>query len=225
MRVQAHDTNDEETIKRRDTEESTVSTIRMSDIRVWDRRSPNDGVLNSIAGRLLVHNRRLQAETDRLAADRERLRWLIAQSVSSASNQVDELTRVLNGDFSASVPAVLQKRELIEIMTRVRDALLANRGNRLSVAENGGNSCCNRRLHGLTAAHELRELRKRLALVTDRLRAAEKDKSDLLGIVERSRSDPTPIESLRAVLSKEKEKNDHLQSVVDVMFTAIHKNA
>lgn len=231
-RVQARDTNDEGTIKRRDAEASTaaVLTLRMSDLRVWDKRSPDDGVLNSIAGRLLVHHRRLRAERDRLAADRERLHQLIeaksVQSTSANHHSVDELTRVLDGDSPAGcVPAVLQKRELVEIMTRIRDALTANRENRPSVAENGGNSCCSRRLHGMTAVHESRELRKRLALVTDRLKAAEKDRRDLLGVVERSRSDPTPIESLRAVLSKEKEKNDHLQSVVDVMFTAIHRDA
>jgi len=232
-RVQARDTNDEGTIKRRDAEESTAaaSTLRMSDLRVWDKRSPNDGLLNSIARRLLVHHRRLRADRDRLTADRERLRQLIeAQSVQSTSanhhRSVDELTRVLDGDSPAGgVPAVLQKRELVEIMTRIRDALTANRENRPSGTENGGNSCCSRRLHGMTAVHESRELRKRLALVTDRLKAAEKDRRDLLGVVERSRSDPTPIESLRAVLGKEREKNDHLQSVVDVMFTAIHRDA
>ncbi|XP_027849465.1 uncharacterized protein LOC114129041 [Aphis gossypii] len=233
-RVQARDTNDEQgTIKRRDAEESTaaVSTLRMSDLRVWDKRSPNDGSLNSIAGRLLVHHRRLRAEWDRLTADRERLRQLAeakpVRSTGANHRSVDELARPLDGDSSAGgVPAVLRKRELVEIMTRIRDALTAaNRENGPSVAENGGNSCCSRRLHGMTAVHESRELRKRLALVTDRLKAAEKDRRDLLGVVERSRSDPTPIESLRAVLSKEKEKNDHLQSVVDVMFTAIHRDA
>ncbi|CAI6346031.1 unnamed protein product [Macrosiphum euphorbiae] len=216
-RAQVHDRIDEETVEGR--KESTFSMLEVSDIRVWDSRSPDDEVLKSIAERLLIVHGRLRAETRRLAADRERLRSLIAQSASSA-----ELARALDGDLQATgVPtAVLQKRDLVEIMTRVRDALSANHGHMPSVA---GNSCCGRRLHSAMATQELRELRTRLAVVKDRLRAAEKDKRDLLGIVERSRSDPTTVESLRAVLGKEKEKNNHLQSVVDDMFIAVSRDA
>ncbi|XP_060867526.1 uncharacterized protein LOC132942867 [Metopolophium dirhodum] len=208
-RGQVHDRIDEE----------TVSMLGVSDIRVWDRRSPDDEVLKSIAERLLIVHGRLRAETRRLAADRERLRWLIAQSASSA-----ELARALDGDLQATgvLTAVLQKRDLVEIMTHVRDALLANHGHRPTVARN---SCCGRRLHSAMATQELRELQSRMAVVKDRLRAAEKDKRDLLGIVERSRSDPTTVESLRAVLSKEKEKNNYLQSVVDDMFSAVSRDA
>jgi len=216
-RGQVHDKIDEETIEER--KESTVSILGVSDIRVWDRRSPDDEVLKSIAERLLIVHGRLRAETRRLAADREQLRWLIAQSASSA-----ELARALDGNLQATsvLTTVLQKRDMIEIMTHVRDALSANHGHRSTVA---GNSCCGRRLHSAMATQELRELRTRLAVVKDRLRAAEKDKRDLLVIVERSRSDPTTVETLRAVLSKEKEKNNHLQSVVDDMFIAVRRNA
>ncbi|XP_022180037.1 uncharacterized protein LOC111040420 [Myzus persicae] len=223
VRVQTHDKNDEETIVGRGAKESEVPMLGVNDIRVWDRRSPDDEVLNSIAGKLLIMYGRLRAETHRLKADKERLRWLIAQSVSSADSPVDELSRMLDGDLQATgVPTVLQKRDLVEIITRVRDALSANREHRTSVT---GNSCCGRRLHSVMATHELRELRARLTAVKDRLRAAEKDKRDLLDIVERSRSDPTTVESLQAVLSKEREKNVHLQSVVDDMFIAANRGA
>ncbi|KAL5243493.1 hypothetical protein ACI65C_010903 [Semiaphis heraclei] len=187
--------------------------LGVNDIRVWDRRSPNDEILKSIAERLLiVHGRwRLEAETHRLTAAGERLRWLIPQSMSSAG--VPELSRVLDGDLQ-----ILQKRDLVEIMTCVRDGLSVNRGPRTSVT---GNSCCGGRLHSMMATQELRELRTRLTLVKDRLRAVEKDKRDLLSIVERSQSDPTTVESLQTVLSKEREKNDHLQSVVDVFCNSI----
>jgi len=220
VRTPVHGRNDEETIEERGTEVSTIPMLGVNDIRVWDRLSPDDEVLKSIAERLLIVHGRLRAETHRLTAARERLRWLITQSVS-AGGQVEELAKVLDGDLQTTgVPAVLQKRDLVEIMTRVRDGLTANRGHRPSVI---GNSCCGRRLHSVMATQELRELRKRLTLVKDRLRAAEKDKRDLLGIVERSRSDPTTVESLQAVLSKEKEKNNHLQSVVDDMFIAVNR--
>lgn len=223
VRVQTHDKNDEETIVGRGAKESEVPMLGVNDIRVWDRRSPDDEVLNSIAGKLLIMYGRLRVETHRLKADKERLRWLIAQSVSSADSPVDELSRMLDGDLQATgVPTVLQKRDLVEIITRVRDALSANREHRTSVT---GNSCCGRRLHSVMATHELRELRARLTAVKDRLRAAEKDKRDLLDIVERSRSDPTTVESLQAVLSKEREKNVHLQSVVDDMFIAANRGA
>jgi len=224
MRAHGHDRNDEETIEVREAEESTVSMRGVSDIRVWDRRSLDDEVLNSIAEKLLIVHGRLRAEKRRLAAVKERLRWLITQSSSSAGSPVNELAQALNDDLQVKgVPiAVLQKRDLVEIMTRIRDALSANRGHRPSVS---GNSCCGRRLHSVMATQELRELRARLALVKDRLRATEKDKRDLLGIVERSRSDPTTVESLQAVLSKEREKNNHLQSVVDDMFIAVNRDA
>jgi len=226
LRAQEHDRIDEETIEGREAEESTVPMLGVSDIRVWDRRSPDDEVLKSIAERLLIVHGRLRAETRRLAADRERLRRSIAQSAApSAGGPVGELARALDGGLQATagVPtAVLRKRDLVEIMTRVRDALSANRGHGSPVA---GSSCCGRRLHSAMATQELRELRTRLAVVKDRLRAAEKDKRDLLGIVERSRSDPTTVESLRAVLSKEREKNNHLQSVVDDMFIAVGRDA
>jgi len=223
VRTQIHDRNEEETIEERGTEESTVPMLGVNDIRVWDKRSPDDEILKSIAERLLIVHGRLRAETHRLTAARERLRWLITQSMSSAGGPVDELARVLDTDLQVTgVPTVLQKRDLVEIMTRVRDGLSANRWHRTSVT---GNSCCGRRLHSVLATQELRELRTRLTLVKDRLRAAEKDKRDLLGIVERSRSDPTTVESLRAVLSKEREKNDHLQSVVDDMFIAVNRSA
>lgn len=69
-----------------------------------------------------------------------------------------------------------------------------------------------------------RSLRKRLALVTDRLRAVDKDKRDLLDAVHRNRPNrPAATEtadSLRAALDRERRKNEHLQSVVDDMFAA-----
>lgn len=219
--LRMRDRNDE-TVERWDADDSTT-VAGVNDIRVWDRRSPDDGVLTAIAGKLLAAHGLLRAETDRLAADRDRLRQLIVQTaVPSAGHTVDELARVpLDGGRSTgAVPAVVRKRDLVDIMTRIRDALSANRGHGPFAAP--GNSCSGGRRYDVIAAHELREVRKQLALVTDTLKATEKDKSDLLDVLARSRSDPTTTESLRAVLAKEKEKNDHLQSVVDDMFTAIN---
>lgn len=66
------------------------------------------------------------------------------------------------------------------------------------------------------------DLKKRLALVTNRLKAVDKDKHDLLDVVHRNRpTRPTATEtedSLRVLLDKVNRKNEHLQAVVDDLF-------
>lgn len=88
--------------------------------------------------------------------------------------------------------------DFVDLMTRVRNAVRKTRG---------------------------RDLRKHLALLTDRLKAVDKDKRDLLDAMHRNRSArPSATEtadSLRAMLDKERSKNDHLQAVVDEMFDAV----
>lgn len=70
---------------------------------------------------------------------------------------------------------------------------------------------------------ELRKLRKHLSVVNDRLKMADKEKRDLLNALQRNQSNPSApsVDALQKMLDKEKEKNVHLQSVVDEMFDAI----
>lgn len=194
----------------------------LDDLRVWDPRSRHDEVLDAIAGKLLDVYKRF---------------W----------------TRIERGAAAEALP---EKRDLVEIVEAVRDALLENHHQRprreddgtpktlrrLAAAGSGIQSRRNRPaspkaggipmrpedrsfcVDGRQPAEVLRrestrELRKRLALVTDRLKAADKEKRDLMVAVRRSQVDPTTV-TLQTMLDREKEKNVHLQSTVDKLFAA-----
>lgn len=90
------------------------------------------------------------------------------------------------------------RRDLTAIMGSVRDALQ-------QAAAAGGES---------------RALRKRLAAVGDRLMAVEKEKNDLIEALSRHREVSTTVDRLRHAVAREREKNVHLQSVVDDMYDA-----
>lgn len=95
------------------------------------------------------------------------------------------------------------KRYLTAIMGGVRDAL------QQAAAAAGGES---------------RALRKRLAVTGDRLMAVQKEKNDLIEALSRHRErTPTTVDRLRHDAAREREKNVHLQSVVDDMYAAAHR--
>lgn len=66
-----------------------------------------------------------------------------------------------------------------------------------------------------------RELRERLARVTELLQMAEKDKSDLWNVVHRTGgADPVKAEMLQTMLDREKKKSARLETFVDEMYAA-----
>lgn len=69
--------------------------------------------------------------------------------------------------------------------------------------------------------HELRRLRKDLALVNDKLKVTTKEKHDLLMTIQRDNLSKSVASAIQAKLDKEIEKNIHLQSIVDEMFIAV----
>lgn len=202
----------------------------LDDLRVWDRHSRHGEVLDAIAGKLLDVYARF---------------WTRIESGVARNNRVPP-----SRSTAEELPV---KRDLVEIVVAVRDALLENHHHhqredhgapktlqKLTAAGSGIQSRRNRpasKAEGiLTQAEDqsfpvdgrqpvvmrresTRELRKRLALVTDRLKAADKDKRDLMVAVRRSPMDPMTV-SLQAMLDKEKEKNFNLQSIVDKLFAA-----
>lgn len=127
---------------------------------------------------------------DRRCAHRDRLDSIAGQLFAAYQRFRDGRT----GGTAAD------KRDLAAIMGGVRDAL--------------------QQAAGRPAGGESRALRIRLAAVGDRLMAAEKEKNDLIEALGRHREVSTTVDRLRDVVAREREKNVHLQSVVDDMYAA-----
>lgn len=210
---------------------SSKIPFRANDIKVWDRKSPHDAALDAIAGKLFDVYRRMWIETGRVSAEKQQLCELIRLvSADQQQESGDDLTGVLrHGRRVMTVeeervdgqrlPDTVDRRDLIEIVALVHDALKNNQYMRQESKVNArlkkGNSTA------MPVAQELRHLRQQLALVTERLKVTEKEKRDLRDALQRSRPEPTKVDLIRAKLDKEIEKNVHLQSVVDDMYAAV----
>lgn len=213
--------------------EEKTAPFGMSDIRVWDRRSPYDEVLDEIARKLVDVYSRLWAEASRSTAEKEQLPNQSLVSSQSAERVVEESEADAGLEVNQSEVDWLS-HDLAGVMVCVRDALSANLNDGQDSTRRSPSNVDNtlhakdgrtaRGTTSLIATQQLRKVRNRLALVTDRLRASNKEKRDLLDALQRNRLDPTVAESLQAMLNKEKEKNVHLQSVIDEMFHETTRN-
>lgn len=204
-------------------EEEMPTPFRVDDLRVWDGGSPHHKVLDSTASRLFDAYQRVQHDAKAaVAAERERLRSALA---ADADHVVADAPEGL-GPMAAI--GVAGKRELVAVMAGIHEILQETwvdrakeprpRGGleaKRSVRTKGG-QCTSSAVSRLQ--HESRKLRKQLSVAEDRLKAADKEKRDLLVALRKNRYEPVAADTLMADVDREREKNVRLQSVVDEMY-------
>ncbi|VVC30887.1 Hypothetical protein CINCED_3A023367 [Cinara cedri] len=234
------DTNGAE-FKRQDSyavgREERAMPFGMGDLRVWDPRSRHGAVLDAIAGKLFDVYARFWTRAARAAAQNERSRPSVTKSTGegladrgpTAMPGIRDLVEIVvavrdalsghhrrrhdddrdlgTGPAVAAVASKTHARQGRRLRVEVMPTHVEDRSSRAD-----GQPPAVRR-------ESTRELRKRLALVTDRLKLVDKEKRDLMVAVHRVRLDPS-VTLLRATLDKERKKNVRLQSVVDEMFAA-----
>lgn len=192
------------------------SRLVLDDLRVWDARSPHSALLEGTARRLLDAYAWLRDRASRWAKDDRRSRQWIRSAASSPDGRPTEQS-------GGGVDEL--KRTFVRIITDLDRALP-----KPPAGDRGGPSSTQRSSLTGTAVRsgvdgvdsnekrrELKTLRKRLTVMYDRLRATEKERRDLSDVVRRNPPDRATTDSLKAALAKQKEKNAHLQAIVDEM--------
>lgn len=213
----------------------------IDDLRVWDPRSRHDAVMDSIANKLLDVYARFWIRIEKgIVVQNE---WVIrsAGSAEPLDDRVPSSQSTGLPELRDFVDIVVTVRDaLSENYHRQHDDVnspktlenLAAAESKIHSSQKGSLQEVDGILMQANGQHfrvdgqsltkrqkSIRELRKNLALVTDRLKAVDKEKRDLMVAVHRIQLDPSVI-SLQAILEKEKEKNVYLQSLVDKMFAA-----
>ncbi|XP_050531511.1 uncharacterized protein LOC126900096 [Daktulosphaira vitifoliae] len=215
-----------------------TANIILEDIMVWSSDSPTEKVLSSIAGKLIDIHANLWEKIIYLIKRNTRLQELVL-SVSDVDQNVNrEIVSLLVENPPVDLKSIKteQKMLLLEVMSNLEtllnrfvkkhsDTIISRNKSHLLNLEGDGlheNTKWFLKHHNKTT-RQIKKLEKKLIIVNEQLKIIDKEKGDLLDIIQKSQY-TSQIDVVLLKLQKEKEKSAHLQSIVDDMYLSSANN-